>query len=341
MSYNNGTGWFKMLFVFMVTASLIGAGLVVSAQNANSQEETTRGSSMTTTTTNTTTTTHRRSRRGRRRSRAANANTGDMGTMSNENTGGTMQENTNTGGEMTGNTMTGNMGMGRRHRRGRRGSQTTGMANANEAGTETTMTATANANNMGGEQTDLSGTYTGTFNCGDAGATGDGTLTISGNSFTWTGSGGDTKTGRITAVTTRGYTGVAMQFGEATAPAPGQTATPPVIVSMRARKMGDRLSLTTVPNAMHVCSFTPTGGGGGGGRRHGRRHSRGAMPATPAEPATPPAEPGTGATPAEPATPATPARRRGRRGRRGGNMNGNMDMGGNMNSNTMPPGGRL
>src|SRR5205085_8526736 len=205
-----------------------------------------------------------------------------------------------------------------------RGVAASTMANANA-----TMT-TGGAE--GGEQTDLSGTYTGTFNCGDAGATGEGTLTITGNTFTWT-SGSDTKSGRITAVTTRGYTGVAMQFGEATG------TTPPTIVSMRAKKTGDRLTLMTVPGANHVCSFAPAGRGGGG--RHRGRRGRGAMPATPAEPATP-AQPGeTSATPAEPATPATPARRRGRRGRRGGNMNSNMDMGGNMNSNSMPPGGLL
>ncbi|OLE52266.1 MAG: hypothetical protein AUG51_18695 [Acidobacteria bacterium 13_1_20CM_3_53_8] len=313
VSYSNRTGLFKMLFVFIVTAILVGAGLVVSAQ-----EETTRGSSMTSNTTTTNTSTHRSTRRGSRRSRPANANMSDTSTMSNENTGGTMQENT--GGMMTGNT-----GTGRRHR-GRRGTRamTSGMANANS-----TMVTTGGAE--GGEQTDLSGTYTGTFNCGDAGATGDGTLTITGNTFTWT-SGSDTKSGRITAVTTRGYTGVAMQFGEATG------TTPPTIVSMRAKKMGDRLTFMTVPGANHVCTFTPAGGGGG---RHRGRRARGAMPATPAEPATP-AQPGeTSATPAEPATPATPARRRGRRGRRGGNTNSNMDMGGNMNSNSMPPGGLL
>src|SRR6476646_2765964 len=82
------------------------------------------------------------------------------------------------------------------------------------------------------EQTDLSGTYTGTFDCADAGLTGETTLTITGNQFTTS----DGKSGRITAATTRGYTGVALQFGElvmATGKTPGVS---PTIVSMRAKK---------------------------------------------------------------------------------------------------------
>jgi len=105
------------------------------------------------------------------------------------------------------------------------------------------------------EQTDLSGTYNGTFECADAGVSGPTTLTITGNQFTLT----DGKTGRIVAATTRGYTGVAMQFGDLVMATPGQPAgPPPTIISMRARKSGDRLTLTTVPGATHVCSFTPS-----------------------------------------------------------------------------------
>ena len=58
-------------------------------------------------------------------------------------------------------------------------------------------------------QTDLSGTYTGTFNCEALGLTGPTTLTITGNEFTTA----DGKSGRIVASTTGGYTAVAMQMG--------------------------------------------------------------------------------------------------------------------------------
>ena len=53
-------------------------------------------------------------------------------------------------------------------------------------------------------QTDLSGTYTGTFNCEPLGLSGPTTLTITGNEFTTA----DGKSGRIVASTTGGYTAV-------------------------------------------------------------------------------------------------------------------------------------
>jgi hypothetical protein len=171
------------------------------------------------------------------------------------------------------------------------------------------------------EQTDLSGTYTGTFDCSDAGVSGETTLTITGNQFTLP----DGKTGRIVASTTRGYTGVAMQFGEAKAATGTQAASVPTIVSMRAKKSGDRLTFTSVPDSGHVCSFTPSGSRAARTRRARARATPAqpaepatpaeptvapATPATPAEPATPPAEAG----PVPPATPTTTPRRRGRRG---------------------------
>jgi hypothetical protein len=58
-----------------------------------------------------------------------------------------------------------------------------------------------------------------------------------------------------------------MQFGESVAPPPGGTSTPPVIISLRARKAGDRLTLTSVANGTKDCSFTSGGGRLGGGRR--------------------------------------------------------------------------
>ena len=94
-------------------------------------------------------------------------------------------------------------------------------------------------------QADLSGTYAGTFNCEAAGLVGDTTLTINGNEFTTA----DGKTGRITAAKTSGYTAVALQVNGADA-----TATP-TIISLRAKKSGNRLTLSPVAGAMQKCSF--------------------------------------------------------------------------------------
>jgi len=105
---------------------------------------------------------------------------------------------------------------------------------------------------------DLSGTYAGTFNCDALGLTGDTTLTITGNQFTTA----DGKTGRIVTSKSGGYTAVAFQLGEMTtqptAGAQPVAATPPQIVSMRARKSGNRLILTAAPGTTMKCSFTPT-----------------------------------------------------------------------------------
>src|SRR5829696_1540480 len=110
-------------------------------------------------------------------------------------------------------------------------------------------------------QTDLSGTYTGTFNCEAIGLTGETTLTINGNEFTTA----DGKTGRIVASTTGGYTAVALQL-TATDP----TATPQV-VSLRARKSGTRLTLMPASGvaAGGRCSFVP-----GRAVARGRRNQR-------------------------------------------------------------------
>jgi hypothetical protein len=99
-------------------------------------------------------------------------------------------------------------------------------------------------------QTDLSGTYTGTFRCEALGLTGDTTLTINGNEFTTA----DGKTGRIVASTTGGYTAVALQLN-ATDP-----TAPPQVISLRGRKTGDRLMLmpTSGTAAAQRCSFVPS-----------------------------------------------------------------------------------
>lgn len=94
-------------------------------------------------------------------------------------------------------------------------------------------------------QVDLSGTYAGTFNCEAAGMVGDTTLTINGNEFTTA----DGKSGRITASKTAGYTAVALQVNGADA-----TATP-TVVSLRAKKSGNKLTLSPVAGATQKCSF--------------------------------------------------------------------------------------
>jgi len=136
-------------------------------------------------------------------------------------------------------------------------------------------------------QTDLSGTYTGTFNCEALGLTGPTTLTITGNDFTTA----DGKTGRIVASTTGGYTAVALTVGgmgtasTGAAAMTGTTATPttaPTVVSMRARKSGTRLTLTSVGGAASRCSFVP-----GRAVARGRRN----QPAVPAATGTEVANP--------------------------------------------------
>ena len=129
-------------------------------------------------------------------------------------------------------------------------------------------------------QTDLTGTYTGTFNCDIAGLTGDTTLTINGNEFTTA----DGKKGRIVASTTGGYTAVALSI-------PGtDPAAAPTVISLRGRKSGDRLTLTSVGGSMQKCTFMPTRG-----TARGRRNPR-TPAATGAEVSAPAAVPTTAPT---------------------------------------------
>jgi len=96
------------------------------------------------------------------------------------------------------------------------------------------------------EQTDLSGTYTGKLKHGKDPVT-DATLTITGNSFTGT-MGGQAVSGRIVAVTTCGYTAVSMMHeGE------------PNAMSLRAKKVGGNLTLTSVPGEPRMVTFTTAG----------------------------------------------------------------------------------
>src|SRR6266498_785212 len=163
--------------------------------------------------------------------------------------GSSTSQNANSSTTATQNTNTGQTPSGRRRRQKRPAAASTTETPATSTGESTSMAASTT------EQTDLSGTYTGTFDCSDAGVNGETTLTITGNQFTLA----DGKSGRIVAATTRGYTGVAMQFGEFIPATGTSAASTPTIVSMRGRKSGDRLTLTTVPGTTHVCSFTPAG----------------------------------------------------------------------------------
>ena len=178
----------------------------------------------------------------------------------------------------------------------------TAPADASAAGQTTTPAQNMPA--MTSTQTDLSGTYAGTFNCDALGLTGDTTLTINGNQF----STADGKTGRIVASTTRGYTAVALQTGDmagaTTAGATtGAATTAPQIVSLRAHHSGNRLTLTSVPGAATPCSFTTS-------RSAARRSRQNAAAA-----GTTVASPGeAGATPAAPAKPARTRRGSTRRG---------------------------
>jgi hypothetical protein len=133
-------------------------------------------------------------------------------------------------------------------------------ADASTTGMAMTPKKTGRCDPMQQEQTDLSGTYTGNVNYPDAGLTGDGTLTITGNNFTLA-AGSTTQSGRITAVTTCGYTGVTMMFGDLTPPTPSPNPPPALpAVSLRAKKVGDRVTLTSVPGEKRTFSFSSGGG---------------------------------------------------------------------------------
>ncbi len=151
-----------------------------------------------------------------------------------------------------------------------------------EATSETAaMTETAAPPRTGGcdpnkqEAADLSGTYTGKLQHGTD--VRDATLTISGNSLTMT-SGSDSHTGRITAVTTCGYTAVTIMQGDGGTSEPGKTSPPNKVMSLRAKKVGDSLTLMSVPGEPEKVMFTS---GGGAGRPRRQRPRRPAPPPPP------------------------------------------------------------
>lgn len=112
-------------------------------------------------------------------------------------------------------------------------------------------TTSAPAEDVPSAQVDLSGTYTGNIKItGSHEMAGDGTITINGNQVTIE-AAGMTHSGRIFAVTTRGYTGVTMYFPDVEDSA-SKTG---LVVMSRAKKKGDRLTLTPIPNARNTISF--------------------------------------------------------------------------------------
>ena len=96
----------------------------------------------------------------------------------------------------------------------------------------------------------------------------DATLTVTGNQFSGT-MGGQTINGRIVAVTTCGYTAVTiMHEGQARA------------MSLRAKRMGNGLTLTSVPGEPEQIMFT-TGGGAMRPRKHQRMSKKPLAPPPP------------------------------------------------------------
>lgn len=269
MSKSSITRRLSFVFVFVFSAALIGADLVVSAQ-----DEQTRGGMMTTNS-NMSNTTPRRTTRRRSNRRRAGMNANMSGDMSGDMSGG----NANMSGDMSGQNanmsgsanmsgdMSGSMNMGtgrRRHRRGRRG----GAGAAAVATTTTGGAGMMQENTSGGVQTDLSGNYTGTVNYPEGGLSGNATFNITANQFTITPESGSPASGTITAVTTRGYIGATLMFGDRTPPQLGHTAPPLPAISVRVRRVGSSISMMSVPGERRQFSFTP-----GGGRRMRRgRH---------------------------------------------------------------------
>jgi hypothetical protein len=239
------TGYFIRMSVTLVSLIFIAGDLNVSAQNANSSTTTTMQE-------------------------------------------GAPVENTNTSNNV-------NMNRGRRGRRRRRG----GSMNAGDAPVSTTtqprqefitdrpvqMPAQAGrCDPMAQEQTDLSGTYTGTVNYAEGGLSGDTTLTINGNRFTMT-SGSSEQEGRVVAVTTCNYTAVTMMFGKeqvSAASGPQPQALP--VVSLRAKRVAGRLSLESTEGETRQFSFTSVAAGGGRARATRPARKRSGKPSGPAIP---------------------------------------------------------
>ncbi|HEY0169647.1 MAG TPA: hypothetical protein VGB98_01250 [Pyrinomonadaceae bacterium] len=216
-----------ILSAAFATAALVLADVGVRAQNTNSSTTTPEAGAE-----NTNTAAPRRGRRrGRRRPAAAvtapDATAPDAGATGGTGTGSGTGSGT---GEGTGS------GMG------------TGAGGQDDTGTR----------DLSGEQVDLSGTYTGNLSTAGGHEVGSGsaTLTITGQSFTLTTEGGATHSGRIYAVLTQGATSAALYFADIQDPATNT----PVVYNVRARKSGDRLTLSPAPQTRARLTFAPARG---------------------------------------------------------------------------------
>jgi len=169
---------------------------------------------------------------------------------------GGAQENSNTTDAMTGNAKTGG------RRRGSR--RVVGFP----AGQTSTDLQNAELERTVGKPEDFTGqSYTGTVNYPEGSLSGPAKLEfMADNQFSLTPEGGQAITGRYTAVTTRGYTGVTMMLGAASS----QT-TPATIISVRLKKVGNSVQIMSVPGEKREFSFTENGNGRGGKSRGNRR----------------------------------------------------------------------
>jgi hypothetical protein len=268
------------LLVLFVAAVFVGADLPVSAQG-NSNSGTSGDSMMMQQNTNTG---MMSARRGRRRARRQPRRTRRRARR-NANAGA-MDANANMSGDMSGNT---NMS-----------GDTSGMQDANMSGGGSQG---GSMDGMGtfGDVADLSGTYTGTINYAEGGMTGEGTLTITSNTFTIT-SGAATASGTLSARSWPGYTALSMRFGE---------SLPATIISTRAWHRGRTLRIQSVRGESRAFTFngrSDAAGGSGGameadtggttmrarGRRGRGRRGRRSAPAmmTPPADETPTPTPG-------------------------------------------------
>lgn len=272
MSTSNIRSFTLWSFALVLTLVLCGGEFAAQAQNTNSSTTTNSNDSMMPQNDNANMSgnmnTNRRGRRGRRGRRPSNANTNanmsDDSMMQDSNMNANMNSNmsgdqpmqdSNMNANMSGETNS-NMSTSPRGRRGRRGARrppaetmpvtdsptmTDSGSGAMTPGSQDMMAGTT-----GGVDADLSGTYTGTVNYPDGSISGEGTLTITGNQFTLE-AGGQTVTGTVRGVNTRGYIGAAMRFGD---------ALPATVSSVRVRKRGNRVTINSVRGETRQFSFT-------------------------------------------------------------------------------------